>query len=77
MTMTFLLFRITMASRLFSAEELLGMMEDEEEDEVDDPNEVLAEGSDEEFDDLDEYGIGMCSYKTEQCHNYPFLQCRF
>ena len=46
------------SSRHLSTEEVLALLEPEEEWEVDDPNEVLLEGSDEEFEDLDELENG-------------------
>ena len=45
------------SSRHLSTEEVLALLEPEEW-EVDDPNEVLLEGSDEEFEDLDELENG-------------------
>ena len=50
--MTFL--GIIMASRLFSTEEVVSLLMDEDETEYDDPNEPLVEGSDEEFECLEE-----------------------
>ena len=43
-----------MASRLFSTEEVVSLFMDEDETEYDDPNEPLVEGSDEEFECLEE-----------------------
>ena len=54
-----------MASRLYSMEELLALIPEDEEAELDDPNEVMVEGSDEEYDDLEDYDIGMCAQNKE------------
>ena len=52
-----------MASRKLSLEEIMALLggeeEEEVEEEVDDPQEVIIEGSDEEFDVLDENENGM------------------
>ena len=50
--MTFL--GIIMASRLFSTEEVVSLLMDQDDTEYDDPNEPLVEGSDEEFECLEE-----------------------
>ena len=43
-----------MASRLYSTEEVVFFLMNEDETEYDDPNEPLVEGSDEEFEYLEE-----------------------
>ena len=53
-----LLLDIAMASRHLSMEEVLAMLEPEEEYELDDPQEIILEGSDEEFSDLEEVENG-------------------
>ncbi len=53
-----MLLAIEMASRLFSSEEVLALLDPEEDCELDDPQEVIMEGSDEEFSDLDEVEDG-------------------
>ena len=42
-----------MASRVYSREEVLGLLDCNEEQDTDDPQEVVMEGSDEEFEDLE------------------------
>ena len=44
---------IEMASRNFSLDEVLSLMEHEEDLEIDDPQEVILGGSDKEFDDIE------------------------
>ena len=51
-----------MASRHFTLEEVAALIQAEDDSDVDDPNEVLLEGSDEEFDELDEFEEGNTSY---------------
>ena len=45
---------IEMASRNFSLDEVLSLMEHEEDLEIDDPQEVILGGSDKEFDDMED-----------------------
>ena len=65
-----------MASRIgrhLSTEEVLALIAPEEECEVDDPNEVLEEGSDEEFDELDEIENGTIISSMKHEYHYCIL----
>ena len=53
-----MLLAIGMASRVYTREEVLGLLDYDEEQDIDDPQEVVMEGSDEEFEDLDEIENG-------------------
>ena len=46
-----------MASRIFSPEEVVSILLNDDENDADD-TEILAEGSDEEFEDITEYDCG-------------------
>ena len=63
-----LLLAFNMTIRKLSLEEVLALLEPEEdieeEVELDDPHEVIAEGSDEEFDDLEELEEGNSYYNN-------------
>ena len=61
-----MLLAIAMASRCYSREEVVGLLDSDDEEEVDDPQEVFMEGSDEEFDDLDEIENGTNTMQTKQ-----------
>ena len=54
-----------MAQRHFSTEEVLALLDPED---VDDPQEVLLEGSDEEFDDLEELEMVI-----RECGSTPYV----
>ena len=45
-----MLLAIEMASRCYSTEEVMDLLDSDVEEELDDPQEVIMEGSDEEFD---------------------------
>ena len=68
-----------MASRHFTLEEVAAMITAQDDDDVDDPNEVILEGSDEEFDDLEELEDGNCSllvYYFQFCNVIIPFPCR-
>ena len=71
---------IEMASRNFSLDEVLSLMEHEEDLEIDDPQVVILGGSDEEFDDMEEreprklYSYLQLYYVSMY---YYLLSCRY
>ena len=73
-----MLLAIEMVTRYYSREEVVGLLDSEELQDMDDPQEVVMEGSDEEFEDpqdLDEIenGIGTDTKSFE----YHYLLCRY
>ncbi len=58
-----------MAARLLSMEQVLDLLTSAEDHDIDDPQEVIMEGSDEEF-DLDEDADGLDEVEEGTvCHN--------
>ena len=53
-----------MVSRQLSTEEVVALLTSEEEFDLDDPQEVIMEGSDEEFDYLEESENGTVAYSS-------------
>ena len=73
-----MLLAIEMASRHYSTEEVVGLLEGDMKEDIDDPQEVVMEGSDEEFEedleDLDQTEDGTyINTILPQCYEHTLI----